>query len=535
MNASTRLVAPLLLLVLGLACGGDGGEATDPGPADPGPTDLPDVAGDPGTGDPGAGDVADVPVPMDVPTDTALDTPADTPVPTDPGTDPAPGDVPGDPGTDAPALTCCHQDYDCAPDQRCAKGPQYYDMGMCRPAVSGGGCWSPQDCAVDEVCAGMVPCPCDLHFTGTECGSPGHCAKKLPGCCRTDGECPAGQVCAPGNTCQPAVAPGKCWTQADCYETQQCTGATFCPCGAICGVGTFPGTCTPLPSGCCYDDTGCPEGQVCTGTSWGHTPGHCVPSHLGPACPGDFACCWHDDDCPGGYCQGATACGCIELCPACGACAPDQMGTCRSFGIQVDASITGGKCDRDSMPEPLFTRYVLGLAWHTSLPAKSAIQFTLNAFTGQEGSVSVEEGYLQDHAMDLSLTHMHLGTTPKVGDTIVLRILAEGEAGQKGLSKTLTVPVDQELRDCLYPFDPACSDGSAVICRALPPPCDTDKVTAAIGGCQRCVYPKTCTCDDGEPAVCTMVPPDCDGTRIRAVQGGCFVCVSPLTCNAGAR
>ena len=43
----------------------------------------------------------------------------------------------------------------------------------------------------------------------------------------------------------------------------------------------------------------------------------------GPACPFDAACCWADGDCPGGWCDGAIACGCIDLCPMCGACMAD--------------------------------------------------------------------------------------------------------------------------------------------------------------------------------------------------------------------
>lgn len=155
------------------------------------------------------------------------------------------------------------------------------------------------------------------------------------GCCHQQSDCQDMAVCVGGSpdlvgTCEAPPEPGRCWTESDCYTTQECIGIVTCPCGALCELPASPGTCSPLPSGCCNSDDDCNVDHVCRG-QWvdSKMPGACVPSHLGPQCMGDSACCWNDDDCPGtSTCTGASTCGCIELCFVCGACMPDEMGYC---------------------------------------------------------------------------------------------------------------------------------------------------------------------------------------------------------------
>jgi hypothetical protein len=153
---------------------------------------------------------------------------------------------------------------------------------------------------------------------------------ELPkGCCAADADCPNGAVCA-GDTCEPLPEPGQCWTDAECVAaTQTCVGASVCACPDDCFVADHPGTCSPVPNGCCWQDGDCAAGQVCRAQGGvGGYPGSCVADPKGPSCTGGAACCWDDADCAAGTCQGASACFCIELCAVCGRCAPDTMGTC---------------------------------------------------------------------------------------------------------------------------------------------------------------------------------------------------------------
>jgi hypothetical protein len=207
------------------------------------------------------------------------------------------------------------------------------EHGVCKPksSLQEGRCWWSGDCDPGQSCIGAALCPCNADCDMID--MPGACSGL--GCCDTDDDCEPGETCigpgAPGSgTCQPALSPGQCWTAADCYGTQECVGAFQCPCMGACAMMTKPGECSPLPQGCCDSDADCPDDAVCRGAFEGSKlPGRCVADPLGPACMGDAACCWEDADCFGaGTCQGAVVCGCIDLCPNCGACAPDQMGFC---------------------------------------------------------------------------------------------------------------------------------------------------------------------------------------------------------------
>ncbi len=156
----------------------------------------------------------------------------------------------------------------------------------------------------------------------------------LPACCAKNADCGPGWSCGTEGgdmgTCKPALPYGECWSQEDCATGFTCQGASVCPCNADCFVADQPGKCIPMPNGCCWVDSDCGAGKVCRAQGGGFgLPGSCVDDPNGPACTGDSACCWNDADCPKNTtCSGAAACGCIELCPVCGACMPDQMGTC---------------------------------------------------------------------------------------------------------------------------------------------------------------------------------------------------------------
>ena len=243
------------------------------------------------------------------------------------------------PGTcvTSPTDTCCGLDCDCGEGQECVYLPEWPVgdelPGACKPIPTDGMCWTDADCqGSDQMCLGAVPCPCNLGWEGDGCDIPGQCIDKTAfGCCTADADCPEGQFClGVTNTCAPIPEAGSCFVDAQCADGEACLGATFCPCGMMCAIGTFPGSCTALPQGCCTADADCGEGLVCRAQSGpGGLPGSCVPDPLGPQCLGDAACCWNDGDCPGAsVCKNASVCGCLALCPMCGACAPDQMGYC---------------------------------------------------------------------------------------------------------------------------------------------------------------------------------------------------------------
>lgn len=478
--------------------------------------------------------------PDDTPMDlSGADHPESDPFPGDPLEVPDPAfppdtDAPDD-ASDATGRLCCLSDLQCHDGLRCVSVPG--DGGVCLPPPGPGSCWSSRDCDRDQVCQGAIPCRCGQDTSMDGCDIPGRCVPRTSGCCRTSGDCPAFQVCGPGNSCVPAPAPGECWTDDDCYGTQQCTGPAACPCEGPCALLLeAPGRCLPLPGGCCGADRDCPEGQVCRHQdSWDHLPGRCVPAPTGPACPGDSACCWEDRDCPdGSFCSGAVGCGCVELCPVCGACAPDQIGTCEPYPITVTLTVAKPVC-RPPRPGDFFPTWEVPLTWHTSIPARSVLEVAQNAFTGREGQIPVEEDLTQDHEMVLALTVFHVFESPKVGESVLFRARVTGAGGQQGLSAAVALPVDPETRACLYPFDGTCSDGGPILCVPIPPPCDPGKVMAAMDGCERCVFPNTCTCDDGTAPACPMPPPTCDPPRILAVQQHCWACVFPDTCNDRVR
>ena len=235
---------------------------------------------------------------------------------------------------------CCCSDAECGEGNVCAF---VANGNVCLPKQVEGMCWNDWDCGENQYCHGAGPCPCNWDCDGDGWDIPGNC-KSTGGdlCCMYESDCPQYYMGEPmvcffedGNpdavgTCQNAAPLGKCWSSNDCYMEQACNGAIFCPCGMDCGYpGTTTGDCSPLPEKCCYSNEDCADGHVCRGIVYGENqPGHCVPDPNGPECMGDAQCCWDNSDCGYGTCKNASLCGCVELCPVCGACAEEQMGFC---------------------------------------------------------------------------------------------------------------------------------------------------------------------------------------------------------------
>lgn len=223
----------------------------------------------------------------------------------------------------------------------CEFGPEACQCGRpCHPAfgcvcLSGRwSCWH-TDPIPESWCADVPPTDASPDFAPVDAPYEYWATDVVPpACCAKNADCGAGWACgtraSDKGTCKPALPTGQCWSEEDCATGSTCLGVFVCPCTADCDAADQPGTCTPMPSGCCWTDADCGDGAVCRAQGGlGGLPGSCVPDPLGPLCPGDSACCWNDADCMGaGTCQGAVACGCVELCPVCGACAPYRMGMC---------------------------------------------------------------------------------------------------------------------------------------------------------------------------------------------------------------
>lgn len=236
-------------------------------------------------------------------------------------------------------LGACGETRTCEYGQECCCGNCYAEM-VCRCDGERWSCYATDSCMIPGCPDGiedvedvedvppLIDVPVDVPPDATFDTRP-------PACCAKNADCGPGWACggsggSPTGSCKPEVPFGECWSLEDCPTGSTCLGAFVCPCDADCDAPDQSGTCVPLPAACCWVDTDCDAGQVCRSQGGVNgLPGACVDDPGGPACLGDIACCWNDGDCPDGLgCKDARACGCIALCPLCGACAPDQMGTC---------------------------------------------------------------------------------------------------------------------------------------------------------------------------------------------------------------
>ena len=223
--------------------------------------------------------------------------------------------VPDAPGKCFPAGGgCCLSDADCPGGGLCVES-------FCHPVKGAEECWVEADCPGAAQCVGATSCECGA----TGCSPvPGSC-QLIQACCVNDSQCGAGEVCETG-ACKPVPVEGTCWTAADC-DDQICVGASEpCACNVSC-AGENPGTCSPLPEGCCATDGECGPEQTCITQ-------HCKSVPQG----GD---CWVDSDCgQKEECNGASPCPCGEVC------AEDSPGTCE---------LLVGCCDSDADCNPGFS------------------------------------------------------------------------------------------------------------------------------------------------------------------------------------
>ncbi len=130
------------------------------------------------------------------------------------------------------ALSACAPKYpNCSKDSQCAKHNQVCVDKICR------------DCRDSSQCNKVDPC--------MAC-SAGYVCTRIPGCCKSDLDCPG----------------GRCWKTGGAV-TGQCGGAcqddSHCPAGQKCSGGA----CVPATE--CSSDASCPTGQKCIN-------GVCTPS-----------------------------------------------------------------------------------------------------------------------------------------------------------------------------------------------------------------------------------------------------------------
>ena len=167
-----------------------------------------------------------------------------------------------------------------------------------------------------------------------------------PGCCMSDDDCSGSQECVGGlegytGVCKVPPTGDECWWFTDCAPGKMCQGASVCPCGAMCFVMDQTGKCVDAdPSGCCFIDSMCANGEICVGGGLGGFPGTCV---LAP----EAGQCWEDEECPTGQiCQGANWCSCMEVCDAMQYYGPGQCSAPSScLTGAVDQQGVGTLCD----------------------------------------------------------------------------------------------------------------------------------------------------------------------------------------------
>ena len=222
---------------------------------------------------------------------------------------------------------CCNSDADCDGTGVCASG-------VCRAKPEALACWHDGNCAAGQVCEDVQSCPCGQ----TDCEpTTGYCS--LPGlCCLTDAECGEDGLCLESR-CVSKPPTGSCYSDLDCAQNKVCAGAYLCPCNsATCIIPSTAGECRDPEDACCISGSDCPQPSLCLAGA------ACEPAPGGNMCYLDAHCG------PGRVCEGATVCGCEELCPT----GASVAGTCRTATTVCqndDDCELGLKC---AIPDPLW-------------------------------------------------------------------------------------------------------------------------------------------------------------------------------------
>ena len=173
------------------------------------------------------------------------------------------------------------------------------------------------------------------------------------------------------------------------------------------------------------------------------------------------------------------------------------------------------------------------LRWSTEEPAVCDLTVSVDGGPAQlltvgDGSPHTHHGFQHD------VTSFHwTDAPPALGDPVVWAVTCTSvETGGSGSAAT-SLSISLGHRECIWPYDETCSDGTLVECALALPFCDPGLVPIAVDRCVRCGYPATCTCDDGTVATCPDAPPDCPIDQVVAVRDQCYQCVNRYTCHFG--
>jgi hypothetical protein len=205
--------------------------------------------------------------------------------------------------TDAESTNCCGKDKKCPVDKVCVGDN---NEGTCEALPEKGKCWTKDDCGINEICFGVLTCPCNANCDSPP--TPGVCVLPDEKCCFVKSECAENEVCVgawgiTGGRCLPEPASGKCYSDSDCTGVK-CEGSVICSCGTNCP--TIEGNCKNLAANCCTEDNHCPDKYHCVMLS--KDPGVCKE-------PPPSGKCWEHADCPQKTaCLGASMCPCNSVC-----------------------------------------------------------------------------------------------------------------------------------------------------------------------------------------------------------------------------
>ncbi len=237
---------------------------------------------------------------------------------------------------------CCWNDGECVPGWRCMGQYPWDQMGRCVEEPSQlFRCWEDADCEPGQRCAAERVCGCGESCLGGP--HPGFCTTLGSfGCCLGDQQCQmedmsgvcVGSTGGEPGVCVPPAGTNQCWRDMDCEPGFYCASETYCPCQWECDgdMLTAPGTCEPLPDGCCGKHFDCRMNESsetwCAGAMPGNQLGSCKPF---PPIDLIASCCWTDQECPRDQiCYGGHVCPCGTPDEPCED-GPDTLGVCMDW------------------------------------------------------------------------------------------------------------------------------------------------------------------------------------------------------------
>lgn len=172
------------------------------------------------------------------------------------------------------------------------------------------------------------------------------------------------------------------------------------------------------------------------------------------------------------------------------------------------------------------------LRWSTEEETVCDITVSING--GAPQLVTVGDGSAQthhEHRYDLT-SFAWSDAPPALGDPVVWTAQCTSTSTGASGSASTSLSVSMGYKQCIWPYDDGCSDGTLVDCALALPYCDPGLVPIAINRCVQCAYPSTCSCDDGSVLACEPEP-ECPIDQVAAITAECYQCVNRYTCTSG--